>query len=107
MRLGKRIARHKDVTYCRKMGEEYWKDELEKIHSSLNETNTISYTIQTYNVPMSKENFDEYIDLEFEGEHFMSVKEYDKVLKTWFGDYMKLPPIENRVSNHDFIAYWR
>ena len=38
--------------------------------------------------------FDEYIDLEFENKKFMSIKEYDKLLKHRFGEYMKYPPKE-------------
>ena len=33
--------------------------------------------------------------------------EYDKLLKYIYGDYMKLPPVEKRIPQHDFIAYWK
>ena len=38
---------------------------------------------------------------------FNVVSEYDIMLRSKFGDYMKLPPEGERVSNHDFIAYWK
>ncbi len=33
-------------------------------------------------------------------------EDYDKYLKMEYGDYMKLPPEEKRVTHHDYIAYW-
>lgn len=44
--------------------------------------------------------FDEYIDMEFEGDLFMGIKEYDVYLRQHYGDYMELPPIEDRVFRH-------
>lgn len=41
-----------------------------------------------------------YVDLDFEGCRFMCVKEWDLVLRETFGDYMELPPIEERVPKH-------
>lgn len=52
-------------------------------------------------------NFENYKIVKFENIDAMITENYDTVLKTTFGDYMKLPPKEKRVSNHSFIAYWR
>lgn len=49
--------------------------------------------------------FDEYVELKFEDTKFMAIKEYDLYLKKHYGDYMQLPPIENRIS-HEFKAYY-
>ena len=54
-----------------------------------------------------KSIFDEFVDLEFEGKKYSAPKEYDKWLFEFYGDYMKLPPIENRVSHHRFEAYYK
>ncbi len=43
--------------------------------------------------------------LEFENEEFYAMKEYDRYLRRIYGDYMTLPPIEKRISNHTFDAY--
>lgn len=43
-----------------------------------------------------REWYDEYIDIEFEGKKFMVEKSYKKWLEQEFGDYMDLPPVENR-----------
>ena len=44
--------------------------------------------------------FDEMILLPFEGKEFYCFKQYDKYLTTCYGDYMKLPPEEERVWKH-------
>lgn len=41
-----------------------------------------------------------YIDVEFEGCSFMCVKEWDEILRETFGNYMELPPVEERVPKH-------
>lgn len=52
-------------------------------------------------------NMSEYISVDFENIVSMITKNYDKILKTTFGDYMTPPPIEKRVSHHNMVAYWR
>ena len=55
----------------------------------------------------SIENMSKYIDTEFDGIKAMITKNYDEILRTTFGDYMKLPPIEQQKGRHDLIAYWK
>lgn len=43
--------------------------------------------------------------LEFEGCMFKAPLHYDEWLKAFYGNYMTLPPIEERVSHHYFKAY--
>lgn len=50
--------------------------------------------------------FDEVIRAEFENIEVFISNKYDKFLKTKFGDYMKLPPKNERVS-HGLKAFWR
>lgn len=54
---------------------------------------------------MKKELFDKYIKLEFEGQLFNAIEDYDTFLTSLYGDYMKLPPEEARISHHEFEAY--
>lgn len=56
---------------------------------------------------IERSNFDSYVELEFEGEKFKAFKGYEIYLRTMYGDYMKLPPLEKRVSHHTFDAYWK
>ena len=49
--------------------------------------------------------FNEYIDVEFEGLQAMAIKKYDYFLRYLYGDYMQLPPENERVPAHGFTAY--
>jgi lipopolysaccharide cholinephosphotransferase len=55
-----------------------------------------------------KEVFSQSINVLFEGHEYPLMVEYDEYLTNVYGDYMKLPPIERRISHHDIIAaYWK
>ena len=54
---------------------------------------------------MPKEWFEQSVLKEFEGEVYRAPIEYDKVLKKWYGDYMQLPPMENRVPQGSYTIY--
>jgi len=41
--------------------------------------------------------------VKFEGENFLAPKNYDLLLKTIYGDYMKLPPESERQNRHQLI----
>lgn len=56
---------------------------------------------------LPKTVFTEYIDLPFENGLFKAIASYDTYLSSIFGDYMKLPPEEKRVSHHTFKAYYK
>lgn len=45
------------------------------------------------------------IYLDFENIKAAAFKDYDSYLKTLFHNYMELPPVEERVTHHNFIAY--
>ncbi len=48
------------------------------------------------------------IEVDFEGEKFWAPKGYDIYLRQLYGnDYMQLPPIDKRTSEHEFKAYWK
>ena len=53
--------------------------------------------------------FKSYKILPFENEFFYVIDSYDSVLTTIFGDYMKLPPEEKRVSHSlkNWSYYWK
>lgn len=44
-------------------------------------------------------------EAEFNGEKFLIPKNYDKVLTSEYGDYMKLPPESERIAHHFYSAY--
>lgn len=76
------------------------------------QTNTQCYLCGRYGVPRelrSANLFGEYTEVQFEDEKFMTLKKYHEFLTELFGDYMKLPPVEQRVSHQvaelDFGEY--
>lgn len=51
--------------------------------------------------------FIETADVLFEGKYYTAPKNWDLFLKLKFGDYMQMPPIEQRITHHSFKAYWK
>jgi lipopolysaccharide cholinephosphotransferase len=47
------------------------------------------------------------IKVNFEGKLFNAPQGYNLYLRNLYGNYMRLPPIEDRKSNHSFEAYLR
>ena len=45
-------------------------------------------------------------EMAFEGRVYCVYRHYDDILKKLYGNYMQLPPEENRTSTHAFDAYW-
>ena len=55
-----------------------------------------------------KSLFEDVISLTYEGNTFYAMKGYDQWLKGIYGDYMQLPPEEDRHSDHsDHKSYWK
>ena len=52
-----------------------------------------------------KSLFMERIKMQFEDSSFYVPKGYDEILRTHFGDYMQLPPVEKRIYHHGYVAY--
>ena len=54
------------------------------------------------------EDFNETIDVEFEGRSFKMMQGYDRVLRNIYGDYMQLPPENQRQPKHGHATlYWK
>ncbi len=73
-------------------------------------TNYMVYNWPTYGCKKEvflKEYYMNYTRKKFRNINAMVSKDYDKILKTIFGDYMKLPPEEERIPKHNIKAYWK
>lgn len=68
--------------------------------SSVNVTNHEGIWQQREIVPISF--FKELVDISFEGCIFKTMGSYKEYLTRIYGNYMKLPPVEKRVTHHDF-----
>lgn len=53
------------------------------------------------------EEYENTVELLFEGKKYPAPCGYDKILSRMYGDYMKLPSEEQRVSHHLYKAYWK
>lgn len=49
--------------------------------------------------------YDDVIKVEFEGKMYNAPKQYDLMLTRLYGDYMELPPKEERVLKHNFKVW--
>lgn len=52
------------------------------------------------------EEFANVVETEFEGHRFYILEGYDNVLRRRYGDYMKLPPENQRVSRHGHLKFF-
>ena len=53
---------------------------------------------------MLKSDFENYVEVEFEGYKFPAVSCWDGYLKGLYGNYMELPP-ENKRQSHEMTVY--
>lgn len=56
---------------------------------------------------LDKNIYKRFTELEFEGKFYFAIKDFDTYLTNIYGDYMKLPPEEKRISYHTSDAYWK
>ena len=56
---------------------------------------------------LTREQWADTVEMEFEGEEFTAPACYDELLRRTYGDYMQLPPKEQQVTHHDFDITWR
>ena len=53
------------------------------------------------------DEFDKLIEIQFENHSFLCFEHYDMFLTRWYGDYMKLPPENERVVGHSYNVYYK
>ena len=56
---------------------------------------------------VEQEWFAERILHKFEGQLFYIPAGYDSLLRAHYGDYMTLPPLEEQVPHHSFVAEYK
>ena len=50
-----------------------------------------------------RQDFDHVVYKEFEGHQIPVMAGYERYLRLIWGDYMQLPPVEQRVAKHDAV----
>lgn len=84
-------------------------DRMEKTMQkySMNSAREVTCFVDPYRKSMKKSLFEKSIEMDFENHKLMVPKQYDKVLKILYGNYMKLPPVQEQVPQHIMNVYWR
>ena len=96
--------------FCRLCGKERFQDELEKLArvKPYDESRFVGCVIWlSWGVKdmYLRKWFEGYTYMPFEGYRFRVPADYDKILRHTYGDYMQLPPEEDRVGHHYYKAY--
>lgn len=56
---------------------------------------------------LKRDLFSKYVFSEFEGHSYRIPTGYDELLRVQYGDYMQLPPEEERVNKHRAMVWWK
>ena len=107
----KRILFYPKVLPYRIKGLSYWENRLIELNQKFNGRgfSHIGVLPTKYGVLCSyhRNEFESSIRHSFEDSEFSIPEKYDAVLRHMYGDYMKLPPEEQRILPHTAKAYWR
>ena len=68
-------------------------------------TEEVSAMVIEANIPMKYKHFLGSVDVDFNGYKFKAPEEYHELLTEYYGDYMKLPPEEDRVGHHYYKVF--
>ncbi len=108
----KEFMRYIRYYFLRLIGSDFFYNKLDKLVKQYEYQNSkfISNNVWcTYSVRelFFKEMFDEDVLITFEKREYPIVKKYDEYLSSIYGNYMEMPPIDERISHHDMIAYYK
>lgn len=98
----------KILTCC--FSKKHYATKLDKYSKKVKKTNHMNnlafITHSTRYLHYDSKVFDEYVELEFRNTKLMALKDYDTYLGKMFGNYMELPPEEERYT-HELVAYYK
>lgn len=91
------------------LGKSYYKKKILRIalkndYKSSHYCGVIVWGIYGVGEKFNKDSFEKMVLLDFNGYKFKSIGDYEDYLTGLYGDYMQLPPINQRV-NHQLIAW--
>lgn len=109
-RVAKAVIRFPRFVKYKIKGTDYWKQKRSRLFTmQATETATELGSVPSVYGEVAvwpKEMFDSYTTVVFEGVEFSAVENWECILRSLYGDYMQLPPVEKRVGGH-FEAYYR
>lgn len=85
---------------------EYTKKHREVFRSIPYHTSCLVHACNASNTPLNKYIFEDRVEVEFEGNSFFAPVGWDEFLKNSYGDYMQLPPEEQRHPYHGSGNYY-
>lgn len=100
VRFGSAVILASTPKRCR---EKVRQNTLKKItqYNDQNELSTVAIEImRTINTPLPADMLDSYVELPFEDGKFMCIADWDEYLRRKFGNYLQLPPEEDREWKH-------
>lgn len=106
----RRLIKRPVFWLCRLVGKDFFQDRIEK-HMGKYDYETSEWVGDLIwlcggeKEIFKREWLDDYVMVPFEQYEFRAPKKYDLVLKQLFGNYMQLPPEEDRIGHHYFRAY--
>jgi lipopolysaccharide cholinephosphotransferase len=56
---------------------------------------------------MDKMLFENYKKLQFENYPFTAIEDFHRYLQVLYGDYMKLPPLDQQITHHAYKAFYK
>lgn len=79
---------------------------LDEYCRKYNETHTDYFGVPYFISYLKKSDFDELVEMPFEGQMFIGPKKYENVLNSIYENYKRIPPPEERI-NHSVECYWK
>ena len=96
--------------YAHFIGEDHYQKKMMKISNSFNYDSSRFVGPLTWHEScgcFEKNFFEPYVNVNFCDRLFRAPHQFDKLLKLGYGDYMKLPPENERTPSHFYEAYVR
>lgn len=106
----RKLIKYPVYLFSKVIGKDYFQSRLDKLarvkdYDNSNFVGCVIWLSWGEKDIFPREWFDETILVPFEKYEFRIPKEFDKILRHEYGDYMILPPEKDRVGHHYFKAY--